>query len=275
MIKGFETVCLAAGNPGKNYNEDRIGHRKNVFWVIDGMTSLNSERIYPEYATDAEAFAVYLSEGLFQHCDKKMPLRQILGIALRYTVEKSDILKNGTVLAGCDMPSAGVVIIRVNEDVIEYLRLGDSEICYPSSDFFSECRAHKAIDANTLHKIHARMTGKNTNVFSLEFGLDLIKNARNKMNNPDGYWVATPRAEGLPFAETGSIPNRGNSIYLWSDGFGCLFENYGYSRDILQKKSISELSDIVRKIENNDPELKDHWRFKQHDDLSVIRVELG
>jgi hypothetical protein len=262
MRNDFEMVCLASGNISKNYSEDRVGHRENVFWVIDGATSINDERLYTGYATDAEAFSAHLSEGLFLHAVENISLQELLGLAMEHSVGKSEILRSDRKFSGHDMPSASVVIIRANGDTVDYLSLGDSEIYYPEVGLFSESRVHKILDSTTLEKIHARMAASSVEVFSREFGLDLIQKARDRMNSPDGYWVATPRGEGLPFAEFGTVPNRGGSIYLWSDGFGCLFESYGYSKDILRKKNIRELSGIVRKIENDDPGLKDHWRFK-------------
>ena len=87
-FKGFEIVHHK--NPDNEWNEDIVSSYGNTFWVIDGATSVNEERMYPSFNTDAEGFAFILSMAISKFAtNPDLPLKEILRNAIQYTKDKS------------------------------------------------------------------------------------------------------------------------------------------------------------------------------------------
>ena len=261
-IKSVETILEP--NPGNDYCEDVLGYVDNLFWVIDGATGLYSERIYEDYRTDAEALANYLSEGIILN-KSNGNLKDILGGSIEYSMSKTiQDLKDYRL-----GPSASVILARINLKDIEVFRLGDAEIYYDQTGYHDFCLSHQNLDKNTLMLI-SQLKSDSENY--KESRLELIRNARNKMNTPNGYWVATPDGLGLEHGKYETFLNLGGNIYLWSDGFGCLFNNYQYNLGYVDGKGLNEVGRLIRDIEGADPRLEKYSRFKQHDDMAAIKI---
>lgn len=274
-FSGFEIINWK--NPDKDWNEDVVGHIGNTFWVIDGTGSSSDENIYPDFRTAPEGFAYRLSQGLeIYAADESRNLVNILADALQFCRDRS--LMGNRMISNSDLPAASLVAIRIDENSIaEYLRLGDCEIYYPPANLLIDDKAHKKMDADVLAgPIRARMQELGVDKLQPEDFVDIIREKRELLMNTEGnWWVAVPDAQMAYRSEVGVIPIRPEtSLYLWSDGFGNMFENYGAPLALLEREPVEIIADAIRKLEEKDESCRQFPRLRTYDDLSVIRIYL-
>jgi hypothetical protein len=228
--------------------------------------------MYPEFNTDAEGFAFVLSEGLDRFAlDETIPLREVLRSALEYARERC--LVGDRKLPGADIPEGSVVMVRIGERSIEWLRLGDCEIYYAPENFFSIDLRHGEICAASEVEIRQRRDDYGLRTIGLDRCVDIIRRERELKNVEGGYWVAGPDPDLAEYAAVGELPRTpGSSIYLWSDGFGILFGRFGHAHSELETESTQRLASKVRETELEDFDRVKYFRVKQYDDLSVVRI---
>jgi hypothetical protein len=156
-------------------------------------------------------------------------------------------------LGNPDSPSSTISIVRVRDDLIDYLTLADSPIVIRTTD-----RAlMPAIDDRLAHLPGGR-----------PYTIELVRSLRNK---PGGFWVASTNPEAAYHAVTGSTPfEAATEIGIFTDGVSRLVEFYGYEWEqifsILESSGPSGVIALVRSIECERP-LRDG---KQHDDATAV-----
>ena len=176
-------------------------------------------------------------------------LRAILGDAILETRQAHGGLCD---LANPDSPSSTVSIVRVRDDVLDYLVLGDSPVVVRHLDGITVLS-----DDRIAHLPGGR-----------PYTLELVRSLRNK---PGGFWVASTEFEAARQAISGSIPwTAGTDVGMFTDGVTRLVEFYGYDwRSIfgrLEAGGPSELISLVRSREQDEPLA----RGKQHDDATAV-----
>jgi protein phosphatase 2C-like protein len=156
-------------------------------------------------------------------------------------------------LGNPDSPSSTISIVRVRDDVAEYLTLGDSPIVIRSAD-----QALTAVIDDRL----AHLPG------GRPYTRELVRSLRNQ---PGGFWVASTSPEAAYRAVTGSAPfEPGSEIGIFTDGASRLVEFYGYEWEhvfsIMETGGPGSVIDLVRTAERERP-LRSG---KQHDDATAV-----
>jgi hypothetical protein len=179
-----------------------------------------------------------------------LPLPDVLAGAIEETREAHGPTCD---LGNPDSPSSTISIVRVRDDVAEYLTLGDSPIVIRGAN-----QALKpVIDDRLAHLPGGR-----------PYSRELVRTLRNQ---PGGFCVASTSTEAAYRAITGSVPfGPGREIGIFTDGASRLVEFYGYKWEhifsIMEASGPDGIIARVRTAERESP-LRD---AKQHDDATVV-----
>lgn len=176
------------------------------------------------------------------------------------------------------MPSAGIAVVRLNQDRLDYLQLGDVTLSIERTDgtfMLIKDEALCRLDAMALAELqaHAARSG-NSPRECLPLIQETLKRNRALRNTPEGYSILDPSGKGLTHAITGSLPVADvQSILLFSDGFGQLQEFTKESLPDLYKRvkeqGLSPLLDELYQFQDQDTSFHRVARFKHRDDASA------
>jgi hypothetical protein len=156
-------------------------------------------------------------------------------------------------LSNPDSPSSTISIVRVRNDTVDYLTLGDSPIVIRGAD--------QALTPIADDRLGHLPGGR-------PYTLQLVRSLRNK---PGGFWVASTDPEAAYRAVTGSMPFEATGeIGIFTDGVSRLVESYGYEWEhvfsILETGGPGGVIELVRSSERERP-LRGG---KQHDDATAV-----
>jgi hypothetical protein len=156
-------------------------------------------------------------------------------------------------LANPDSPSSTVSMVRVRNDSLEYLTLGDSPIVlWHRDESFTPIA-----DDRTSHLPGGR-----------PYTIELVRAHRNKTG---GFWVASTNPDAAYQAVSGSAPlPQVAEAGLFTDGITRLLDWYGYTWPVifssLRSEGPASLITLVRAAEREQP----HPYAKQHDDATAV-----
>lgn len=178
-----------------------------------------------------------------------------------------------------NMPSSGIVFLRLVQGDLQYLLLGDCTLSLELVDgsFFTvEDDALCRLDRIALAELqdHAAKFGKFPRE-CLPFIQETLRRHRDLRNTPDGYYILDPSGRGLPYSKTGSIPARKiRSVFLTTDGFSQLREFTGESFSSIHKRAkkegLSSLLGELHHMQEQDSSFDRLPRFKFRDDATSI-----
>jgi len=257
--------------PSGKLNEDSIGHRGNVFWVIDGATPLKLKGTFSE--NDAAWLANLVCKKLlsFDFSEATDLTSAMLSISNEIQQEANAINFNWRSRHNYELPSYAIAIIRITDYELEYLILGDCTLVFKNSDLkikvLTDIRVKK-ISEKTL----AAFKLNKPDVVDRQ-----LKENRDLKNRENGYWIGDIYGIGFPKAVTGRIAvSAGAELLLFSDGFARIVDTYGYCGwDDLFSKDIDSLVAKIRDIERQDAENIVYPRIKRSDDVSVMKLVIG
>ena len=275
----MDLVCIK----GREWNEDYAYANDEFYFVIDGATSLTTQKFSKE-ATDAKWFAKNLCKFLKTALlDKSKNLTQILKLAIiKLKQDYLALSKNNVVI---DMPSAAICVCRKNNNKLEYFVLGDCGFLIKTPQYI------KDITTTDIAKLDKRdidtmiQLSKQTNISILEARkkiADQVLAKRLSKNTPNGYYIISDDPNACDHAVCGEIDIEDNTqIVLYSDGFSQIW-------DTVYKYSISKVFDLLnsgyklkqivkdlRTIQQLDKDCNDYPRFKKSDDSSAIYVKFN
>lgn len=178
-----------------------------------------------------------------------------------------------------NMPSSGIVFLRLVQGDLQYLLLGDCTLSLELVDgsFFTvEDDALCRLDRIALAELqdHAAKLGKFPRE-CLPLIQETLRRHRDLRNTPDGYYILDPSGRGLPYSKIGSIPARKiRSVFLTTDGFSQLREFTGESFSSLHKRAKKEglpsLLGELHHMQEQDSSFNRLPRFKFRDDASAV-----
>jgi len=213
-----------------------------------------------------------------------------LGVALlsRLATADSDLVQClaasirevGALHAGtCDLahpgsPSATVGVLRVRDDVLDYLVLADSVLVL---DLRNELRVvSDDREARVGRLFRARMDAlPNGTLEHDEAHREYVEQLRAHRNRPGGFWVASNELEAAQHAITASVPRaQVRAVALLSDGASRLVDRFGLATwedalKVLDTLGPGELLRKVREAENSDLTGSRWPRGKAFDDATV------
>lgn len=251
--------------------EDLIHVNEDWLLLMDGASPLAPSSMEP---SDAAWFV--------QEVDRLLSSRIHLSLmeALRDSMKLIRRSWKGT---SENMPSSGIVFLRLVQGDLQYLLLGDCTLSLELVDgsFFTvEDDALCRLDRIALAELqdHAAKFGKFPRE-CLPFIQETLRRHRDLRNTPDGYYILDPSGGGLPYSKTGSIPARKiRSVFLTTDGFSQLREFTGESFSDLHKRAKKEglqlLLDELHHMQEQDSSFDRLPRFKLRDDASAVISEV-
>ena len=275
----IEYICQSG--KGLNYlNEDAVGFDcKKFFFVIDGATPLVSGHPYMDRYSDATWFARETANCLQANLhDTRRELSFILQDCMSYI--KSQWAGPQEPSA---MPSAGIAIIRFNEDKMEYLGLGDCSVCIQQKSSFMNIYTEKRLaylDSLAIHELLKLSQEKNmTPAACLPLIQSTLVKHRQLANQKGGYSILDPSGTGIQNARKATLPSRDiSSFLLCTDGFEQLKNFLGISLEKLFVKAkhdgLSSTTNLLFQLQEHDADFQKVPRFKMHDDSSAVFVDM-
>ena len=233
----------------KHVNQDVFGWQGNMVWVIDGATPLFGDDFLG--GNDVQKTVRKISDALKRYANDENSLADILFHACK-SVEKEyrKSISGYDLIEKYKLPSFAIVIVRANNNTVEWYGLGDCEIYMHDTVYRDE----------SFDRINKRNQKKVKNMLALHRETRMLL---NNGNHPEGYWIGSLDGVGCMHGKQGSV-KRGEieNIYLYSDGMSA----------VLQDKSILmsgiDINDIVfeKYIQKN--------RYLTTDDITILQMQL-
>ncbi|MET9351253.1 MULTISPECIES: protein phosphatase 2C domain-containing protein [Streptomyces] len=267
----MEVTASSSACPGRT-NEDFATWDDRVVVVVDGAGMPDS--LTPPCIHGVAWFARTLGTALRIAAGGRGTLRDALAEAIESTADAH----RGTCSVDDPMsPSATLAALRVRNDVLEWLVLGDCTLVLDRGG------AVEAISDARLATVarSERAAMKSAPPGSVERQLlhaCLVQAERALRNRPGGYWVAAADPGAAGAALTGSNPtSAATRAALLTDGAARLVTGFGLATwptclDILEREGPGGLIGRVRDAEYADPNLSRWPRSKPHDDATVAFV---
>jgi hypothetical protein len=258
-------------------NEDAFAHGPAGAVVLDGATGLG-EPLLPG-TSDAAWIARFGARRLMTHLEAGLSGAQAVDAALSDAAHSFAGLARRPPQATWEMPFASMMFCVAVADGIEALWFGDcaAVIAVPGEDAFivGETLASKGAERERVAQLAAQSGIAPTSGPGRAEFLPALRQARNRVNTKDGYFLFGPDEAALGRAQTRRlrlVP--GTRILLASDGFLALVSDYGrYDLNGLIARAgdgLAELGAELRAIEHADPDGRAFPRFKQSDDATAL-----
>ncbi|MEV0397167.1 hypothetical protein [Polymorphospora rubra] len=259
--------ATAAGIPGRP-NEDWAAAADGLMVVLDGATARTATGCTHGVAWYAAQLGSSIADLA---ADRRVRLDDALATAIRRTADRHrecDLTHPGT-------PSAGVAVVRLDGDVLEYLVLGDVTVAIDTPD---------GIRVVTDDRVDRTATAERADVDRHPLGSAEKQAALLRMkhaelaarNRPGGYWIAAADPTAAAYAITGSLPSdAARRTALLTDGAARLVSPFGLLDwpallDLLDTAGPTGLIRRVRAVEATDPSCLRWPRNKRGDDATVV-----
>ena len=252
-------------------NEDRLVMGKNIFGVFDGATSLSNDQSQPGETGGRLAAATARDVFSTNH----YPLKTLGQTANTAILEK--MKKNGVNL-NCpeQIWSTSAAVVRIKDNELEWFQTGDSYILLIHED-----GSHRVLvdqedhDFETLALLKTQMDKTLSNPI---LNRQVVK-VRSNMNKTYGVLNGDPRARDF-FASGVTSLDRVSSVLLFTDGLNIPSPTPEKKKDFtelakaFQNQGLNRLHGQIREMEAEDPDRKQFPRFKCHDDIAAIALQL-
>ena len=291
MPGGLTFVDAINWPSGKGTGDDRYGFDESAgtAWVVDGATDIGTMRLFPDalvagpgqalgWESDAAWYADRLSERFTQPPEKGESAPAYLERVIRDIADRarSDASVPIDGQPRHNLPSAGGIWMRRQEDTLEIATLGD---CMAIVDTGGQCEIVGDIDGI---REEYRRWGETMRSGDREAGFAQARDMRNRMNTDGAHWVFSLHPEAAQHAELTRIALRGDTgVLLMSDGFFRLVEPYGAydaaglmtaARD---EDGLSRLAAELRQREQNPEDDAAMGRLKTSDDACALLVAIS
>ncbi|TGU74139.1 hypothetical protein E4633_01335 [Geomonas terrae] len=254
-------------------NEDVLLCEGNLFGVFDGASSLGRDHLPP--GTTGGLLAARIAADAFRTggsdlCrSADLANRQINAAASVHGITEGERHL---------LWSTSAAVVCVAEDYADYCQIGDSLILLVMED-----GQYRLLTPDTDHDLETLMQWKHLPWSSgLTIGTELaeqIKKVRLQMNR--AYGVLNGESTALDFINCGRVALDGvASILLFTDGLFLPKENpeekSDWSRFVAcyQRGGLQEICDQVRALQQDDPFCRVYPRFKLHDDIAAIAINV-
>ena len=228
--------------------------------VLDGVSSYPVPDVGCQHTVSWFVGRLGLHLGYGLATAPHVPLTDLLADAIGRTADEHG--------PGCDLghpltPAATVAMVRLTDDQIDWLVLGDATVTW----LLADGSADAATDDRADHLRDVPVIVADVRRYDPAF----VAKVRNQ---PGGFWVAAADRAAAYESLTGSLPRaQVAKIGLMSDGVTRLVERYGWTwPDVFDRTDlhgIRHLIEAVRQAESNDPD-PSRWRGKPHDDATAV-----
>lgn len=274
MFKNFTHYT----NTIATHNEDACYSCEQFLFVIDGATGLFGGN-FTDYESDSQWLSHTLKAYLIENLtDLSECLPEIVA---QGALNAKKMFENYKKIESLDeYPSSSCSIVRINDDVLEYLTMADSPILIEKKDGevleIYENRLRE-LDATAIKKAVEIAKEKGISVKQARTNIsEILQENRRLLNKSNGYHAISIDENAAFDAITGKIPLKEvKSVAILSDGFSQHYDVLQISKspkeflDFLSKKMPEQIfSDIIEK-QKRDAECNEYPRFKISDDASI------
>ncbi|MEV6601347.1 protein phosphatase 2C domain-containing protein [Actinoplanes sp. NPDC051346] len=266
---------VSASEPGDPTvpNEDWSAANQDSIVVLDGATARIDTGCRHGIAWYVDRLGSELMDGTMVR--PRRMLRDVLADGIRRVAAmhpECDLTHPGT-------PSAGVAMVRLCDDRLEYLVLADTIIVV---------RTHDGNIVLTDDRVRQAAHEEKEAAMALPFGSDERSEALKRMkrrqqecrNRPGGFWVAAANPDAADYAIRGSVALKdATDVAVLTDGAArcvMLFETITWTDviRILNENGPADLIREVRETEASDPSAERWTRAKGSDDATVVYAAL-
>ncbi len=254
-------------------NEDYLLMEDNIFGVFDGATSLTHETY--EHGYTGGFLASNLAGEEFR---KNGGTMQQLAERANREIRKGMAERNVNMSSKRNLWSTGAAVVRIQDNMLEWAQIGDCRIVciYDSGNFEFLCKCPDQ-DKETLSIW--KEVGPSTEAAIGVALHEQIAKVRCRMNLDYGVFNGEP--EAINFLNTGTHNLAGvRNILLFTDGLlmpnenPCVERDYSEQVDLFRKSGLQGLRDRIRSIEATDLNCCTYPRFKTHDDIAAVAIEM-
>ncbi len=253
----LDAVTVSEAAPG-GANDDFYLVSDRWALVLDGVTRYPDDGCQHTVPWFVQRLGLHLGYGLATAPHKTLP--DLLADAIGRTAGEHG--------PGCDLsnpltPASTVAIVRLADDRIEWLVLGDAAVAWLWTDGTVEAVTDDRADQLGDAPVVVADVPRYDPVF--------VATVRNR---PGGFWVAAADRDAAYESLTGSVPRtQVSQVGLLSDGVTRLVQRYGWSwRDVFDQANTHgprHLIEAVRRAESTDPDPA-RWCGKRHDDATAV-----
>ena len=210
--------------------------------------------------------------------DNTVALRE----ALRTAIAAVNNLHRDTCALGQEaVPASTVVMIREQDDVLDYLVLSDNVLVLDLGDEGIQTIADKRVEEVAGEEMRAALQGPAGTPEHAARVSALVTVQRRLRNRPGGYWVAATNPAAADEAITGTVDlDKVRQAALLTDGASRLVDSFGTLSwaqllDLLRAEGPAALIARTREAELADPAGEQWPRFKRSDDATAAYVRIG
>ena len=233
----------------KHVNQDVFGWQGNMVWVIDGATPLFGDDFLG--GNDVQKTVRKISDALKRYANDEDSLADILFHACK-SVEKEyrKAISGYDLIEKYKLPSFAIVIVRANNNTVEWYGLGDCEIYMHDTVYRDE----------SFDRINKRNQKKVKNKLALHRE---TRTLLNNENHPEGYWIGSLDGVGCMHGKCGSVTSKDiKSIYLYSDGMSTVLQDKTVMKNDYDIDS-SVFEEYIQK-----------YRSLTTDDITILQLRL-
>lgn len=263
----FFNGATAAGDPAVP-NEDWVAATPDLLVLLDGATA----RTETGCSHGAAWYTRKLGANILASAaTKARPLDLVLADAIAEVTAlhpECDLTHPGT-------PSAAAAIVRVADDVLRYVVLGDVTVVLDTTDGVTVISDQRVSETATAERAEADRHPLCTP--EKEAALVAMKHGELAARNQEpGYWIAAADPAAVEHAITGEVPLASlKRLAVLSDGaarFVDLFGARSWSRalDLIEQLGPQYLIERVRATESVDPRGVAYRRNKGSDDATIV-----
>jgi hypothetical protein len=262
-------------------NEDAVGfigdpHDIEAAWALDGVTGINDKGL-GLMGSDAQWFVARIDHHLRRLLPGAPDLPHVMSDLIDRLIAD---LRHHAVPDKYDPPAACITAVCRIEGRWHAVRLGDCRLLAEDRnglqrivDFANDDFDHWV----TAEAMRLRGTGMIDPKDIARAMRQVHFDNRRRRNRPGGYGVIEADRACLAFAEYMEL-DEPSSVLLTSDGFFRLVDYYGQisETDLLARSGrdgeLARLYDMMRELEDGDPDGARYPRFKPKDDASAIAL---
>ncbi|WP_421899544.1 protein phosphatase 2C domain-containing protein [Maridesulfovibrio sp.] len=254
-------------------NEDCLIMEDNLFGVFDGATSLTSETYENGHTGGFLASNLAGEEFRKNHGTMKELAKRANRVIRQEMAQRNVNLSSKKALW-----STSAAVVRIKDNMLEWAQIGDCRIVciYESGEFEFLCQCpDQDLETLTIWK----EVGSETEAPIGEALHEQIAKVRCRMNLDYGVFNGEP--EAINFLQTGNHDLTGvRNVLLFTDGLLMPNEkpweerDYNDHVDLFRQSGLKGLRDHIRSIEATDLGCRTYPRFKTHDDIAAVAINL-
>lgn len=278
--RGFSTD-LSFSDAGKAVNEDLAGVAGNVAWVLDGATGHRDTPI-TSGDTDGQWYVERLDAAFRDLAAIGAPLDEIAESAVARVRDEFLDAAPDDLDRGLDVPAAAGVLVRLIDDEIEYLVLGDCTLLAEKPHTVARVTDRRGAPKEQ-EQIEAMQRQFDAGVDDPWTARDNVEEIflENKAatNSPGSYWVFSLEPGAVDQALTGAFDLSPElRLHLATDGFTAVVDTYrmyeSWERLLgaIRSDGIETIVSEMRELEEGDAALRAYPRTKPSDDATILSL---